>query len=98
MGTYEDGFMAQYRQLLLNAVNHLNCSGRFQFFGRNGFSYIKVRDDFSRIPLNLIQHDGFKPRPMMLLQQHSPRTHISVLTGLEQTEIMKNKHKLREVD
>ena len=80
---------------LLDVVSSLERKGRFKIF-RNNFSCILVDDAYSYAAESLLSPFGFAV-PEKVRRRKSPRTHISILTSHELSEMSQDKvKKVRE--
>ena len=78
------------KTFLMDAVKTLECKGRFDFFDRNLFTFVKVDDKFSIITTENMKHLDYKRLPMML-KPFTPGTHITVMTNYEQKRVSRAK-------
>ena len=97
-----EGILTQLSGALMEEVEKIKGQGRFNYYKKNCFTYIKVSDEFSSIPTEILRPHGYQGLSIMK-KQNSPRTHISVLTSVEQRKTSRDKlhevwNKWRSID
>lgn len=82
----------QYSSILLRSVQRLQCRGNLKYYHKNCFTYVQIPDVFSTIPTEILKQIGYQEVPLMA-KVNSPRTHISVMTTVEQRRTTRSRAK-----
>jgi hypothetical protein len=82
----------QYSSILLRSVQRLQCRGNLKYYHKNCFTYVQIPDVFSTIPTEILKQIGYQEVPLMA-KVDSPRTHISVMTTVEQRRTTRSRAK-----